>query len=174
MNYYEIDSFNPLLETFAIPEEFVPIRRLKPEEVLSKEAIAKFNKLGLQLREVQMFTTQPHKFTGIHIDSHDGRISKGAVNYVVGPGSMIWYKLKNDTTTKLETPAGTTYMLYEADNCEVIDELPLTKLTLVRTNVPHNISNLTDEFRYCFSIRFEQNNFEELFERLKSWNDSTN
>jgi len=174
MNYYEIDSYNPLRPDFVIPDKFVPIRRLDPAEVLSPEAILKFNLLGLNIREVQMFTTPPNKITGIHIDSHDGNISKGAINYVVGEGTMVWYQLKNTETTKLETPAGTSYMLYDIKNCTAIEKLCLKNLTLVRTNVPHNILNISDNFRYCFSIRFTQNNFEDIFERLQSWTASTN
>jgi hypothetical protein len=174
MNYYEIDDYNPLISTFVIPDKFVPIRRFSPEEILSRDAILRFNLIGLNVREIQMFTTPPNKVTGIHIDSHDGEISKGAINFVIGEGTMVWYKLKNQETTRLETSAGTSYMLYDIKNCSAVDKLSLSKLTLVRTNIPHNILNISDRFRYCFSIRFTHNNFEDIFERLQLWNNSFN
>ena len=172
MNHYEITSYNPLSSNFVIPSSFEPIRRYAPEEVLSADAIAKFNQTGLTMREVQMFTTPPCKITGIHIDG-DVISNKAAVNYVTGSiGIMKWYEYLKEELTRHRTPAGTDYILLSPEDCREIDSLALTKLTLVQVCVPHNIVNMSNSYRYCFSIRFhEAYTFEEMLEIMKgiSW-----
>jgi hypothetical protein len=170
MNYYEIAEYNPIRSDFVIPAEFVPIRRFTPESVLTTDAIGIFSKLGLELREVQMFTTKPNTTTGIHIDGHEIS-NKSAINYVVdGLGLMKWYKLKNNETSLSETAAGTSYMSFHKNVCEEIDSLNIKKLTLVEVCKPHNIVNLSNNFRYCFSIRYHNNDFKQTKEKLEQWN----
>lgn len=170
MNYYEIADFNPIRSDFTPPSEFVPIRRYSPEEVLSQEAIDKFTALGFKLREVQLFTTPPHKITGIHIDGNEF-VSKSAINYVVnGPGIMKWYSLKHQKDSSLTTDAGTVYMPFTPSECVETDSLAITKLTLVEVCQPHNIVNDTNDFRYCFSIRYNNDSkFEVVKEMLAHW-----
>lgn len=172
MNYYEIAEYNPIRSDFVIPAEFVPIRRFPQETVLTQYAIDMFLNLGLNLREVQMFSTRPNTTTGIHIDGHE-ITSKSAINYVVnGHGLMKWYRLTNNKTTISETSAGTGYMSFSKDICEEIDSLNINKLTLVEVCQPHNIVNLSDNFRYCFSIRYHNSNFIQTKEKLYNAFDS--
>jgi hypothetical protein len=170
MNYYEIADYNPISEDFVIPAEFVPIRRYSPETVLSSAAIAKFQALGFELREVQMFTTPPQTTTRIHIDGNEFT-SKSAINYVVnGPGLMKWYKLANKSNRSKTTEAGTVYMPFEPEDCVEIDQLAITKLTLVEVCQPHNIVNDTSNYRYCFSIRYNNvSDFSSTREKIKAW-----
>jgi len=172
MNYYEITDFNPVRSDFVPPADFVPIRRYKPEEVLSKQAIDKFTSLGFELREVQMFMTPPETTTTIHIDGHTTSISKSAINYVLnGVGIMKWYRLKNENINPLTTSAGTNYIRLQPSDCEETDSLNLSKLTLVEVCQPHNIINNSKEFRYCFSIRYNiDSDFEKIKKRVQSWN----
>jgi hypothetical protein len=177
MNYYEIADYNPISENFIIPRDFLPIRRYDPAEVLSPDAMSKFNFLGFNLREVQLFTTPPYTTTGIHIDGHDINKSKSAINFVVnGPGFMKWYRLKNTTpSSSMTTTAGTGYMSYEFSECELTDSLAITKLTLVEVCQPHNIFNNTNSFRYCFSIRHnDASDFNLIKEKVSQWNNLFN
>jgi hypothetical protein len=168
MNYYEIAEYNPIRSDFVIPAEFVPIRRFAPEIVLTQDAIKLFSDIGLNLREVQMFTTRPYTTTGIHIDGHE-ITSKSAINYVVdGHGLMKWYRLTNNKILLSETQAGTSYMSFSKDDCEETDSLNINKLTLVEVCQPHNIVNLSDNFRYCFSIRYGGDNFIQTKEKLRN------
>lgn len=174
MNYFEIADFNPLSLDFKIPSEFVPIRRYKPEEVLSKIALIKFKTLNLDLREVQMFTTPPYKTTGIHIDG-DEFISKSAINYVVnGPGIMKWYSFKDKKEASMITDAKTVYTSFSPHDCIETDQLVITKLTLIEVCQPHNIVNNTDSFRYCFSIRYHNSTFSLTKEKISKWNNLLN
>lgn len=172
MNHYEIGDYNPLDANFSIPQEFVPIRRYPPEAVLSTHAIEKFERLGISLRKVQLFTTKPLTVTGIHIDGHSVTESKSAINYVIsGIGTMKWYSLKNTNTVKMETPAGTGYLPVDPKDCEETDSVNLNKLTLVEICQPHNIINNTEQFRHCFSIRYNNGGtFEEMKLKLAQWN----
>ncbi len=171
MNYFEIADYNPLNKEFQWPTEFVPIRRYSPEVALSTRARDKFQLLGFDLREVQLFTTPPRTVTRIHIDGNEF-ISKSAINYVVnGPGLMKWYKLKNKINWTRTTEAGTVYMPFESENCIETDQLSITKLTLVEICQPHNIVNDTDDYRYCFSIRYHnKSDFSSILEKVKAWN----
>ena len=84
---------------------------------------------------------------------------------------MKWYKLKTDNTVKMETSAGTGYIPLEPQECEETDSLNLNKLTLVEICQPHNIVNMTEHFRYCFSIRYNNNSkFEDIKNKLAAWN----
>lgn len=170
MNYFEISDYNPLNKEFQWPTEFLPIRRYSPEVALSAEAIDKFQSLGFDLREVQLFTTPPQTVTRIHIDGNEF-ISKSAINYVVnGPGLMKWYKLKNKSNWARTTEAGTVYMPFEPENCIEVDQLAITKLTLVEVCQPHNIVNDTEDYRYCFSIRYNNgSDFPSIMEKIKAW-----
>jgi hypothetical protein len=170
MNYFEIADYNPLNKEFQWPTEFVPIRRYSPEVALSTEARDKFQLLGFDLREVQLFTTPPRTVTRIHIDGNEF-ISKSAINYVVnGPGLMKWYKLKNKINWARTTDAGTVYMPFEPENCIEVDQLAITKLTLVEVCQPHNIVNDTGDYRYCFSIRYNNvSDFSITREKIKAW-----
>jgi hypothetical protein len=174
MNYFEIADYNPIRSDFKIPKDFEPIRRYQPNVVLTDKAINKLTKLGFVLREIQMFSTLPRTVTKIHIDGNSFA-SKSAINYVVnGIGSMNWYRLLNSNTKYSVTEAGTGYMPFNVNDCEKIDSVNLNKLTLVEVCVPHNIVNDSDEYRYCFSIRYHDNNFDNTFKRLEAWNNLVN
>jgi len=174
MNYFEIADYNPINSEFEIPQDFLPIRRYSPEVVLSSTAIGKLRQLGFELREVQLFTTQPNTVTRIHVDGNSFD-SKSAINYVVnGLGTMNWYKLLNQNSKFSVTDAGTGYMPFNAVDCEKIDSVNLSKLTLVEVCTPHNIINNAAEYRYCFSIRYSNSNFSETLKRLEAWNNLVN
>jgi hypothetical protein len=172
MNYYEISDFNPISSNFIIPQEHVPIRRFTAEQVLSDIALEKFNRLGFILKEVQLFTVAPGKSGGIHIDGISIGESKSAVNYVVdGLGLMKWYRPNILKSQAQITSAGTDYIRYLPEECTETDCLKLNKLTLVEVCQPHSVVNDSkDKFRYCFSIRYFDNNFDRALQRLKQWN----
>lgn len=176
MNHAEIANFNPIRNDFVVPHDFIPIRRYRPEEVLNNQAIYKFSNAGLGLREVQLFSTKPKDFTGIHIDGHE--ISNlGALNFVIdGIGYMKWYSSSNKNSFKLASEAKTNYMLFRKQDCVEIDSCKITNLTLVQICVPHNIVNDSDKYRYCFSIRFQDNQFDYLLDKLTKipWTTSLN
>ena len=71
----------------------------------------------------------------------------------------------------METAAGTGYLPVEAKDCEETDSLNLNKLTLVEICQPHNIVNTTEQFRYCFSIRYNNGNrFDDMKLKVEQWN----
>lgn len=172
MNYFEIADYNPLRAEFKIPTEYIPIRRYAPDYVLSDQTLITFQSAGFNLREVQLFTTPPRTTTTIHIDGNEFT-SKSAINYVVnGPGLMKWYHLKNSEQSALTTPAGTVYIPFKQEDCIEIDQLVITKLTLVEVCKPHNIVNDTDTYRYCFSIRYH--NYSDFMTAKRILNDIQN
>jgi len=171
MNYYEIADYNPIRSDFVIPRDYIPIRRYPVEQVLSNSAIEKFNSLGFNLKEVQLFTVPPSKSGGIHIDGDNINESKSAVNYVVdGLGLMKWYRPKVQNSQVQSTSAGTDYIKYQPEECTETDCIKLNKLTLVEVCQPHSVVNDSiNKFRHCFSIRYFDNSFDHALQRLKQW-----
>ena len=113
---------------------------------------------------VNLFIGPPNYETTIHIDN---LIQSYAINYVWGESNSVmrWYQTNNNTIGKTKkTTAGTNYTKYDRDQVFLIEEIeiPKNKLILIRIDVPHQVINYSDHYRYCLSIRFHT--------KLK-WND---
>lgn len=111
--------------------------------------------LGLSVFHTEVFYTSPGRFTQIHVDG-PGPNDRCKLNWAYGaPGcQMKWYRDRPGSTGPLlkKTAIGTSYMAYDADQCEQVFSAEIGLPSLVQAGTPHNIHNDTDEGRWCLSV----------------------
>jgi len=146
------------------------IQRHDAEKILSSETIEKFSDMGCDIREVQLFSGIPKTKFDIHIDGHCVQNSIGAVNFVL-PGcndwSMEWFETTEKNLSQLISSGNTDYMSLNEADCRLTNSLTTDRAFIVRVDIPHRIINRDKSTRHCISIRFKNNNFEYLLEKLK-------
>ena len=102
-----------------------------------------------------MFIGPPNFSTSIHIDS---LTQSYALNYVWGDSEskMRWFEITSNEPYKPSlTTSGTDYMMYRDDQVNLVEEIkvPHNTLMLVRTDIPHQVTNYSTSKRYCLSVR---------------------
>jgi hypothetical protein len=97
---------------------------------------------------------------GVHIDTYSNFDPVPyACNWVLPPssGEMVWYDFPENSAEKEFSPytktASKYWLLKDNQFTERARSSIGNQLTLVRTNVPHNIVNVSEN-RWCISIRF--------------------
>jgi hypothetical protein len=165
-NYCKELNFNfPILDpSFKFPS----IRTTKwdlwvldPIGYIHTDALKFFNSLGLEIERPHLFKGPGHLKTAIHVDGHGEKAEcqpGWAINWVIGSedSQMIWYKpLKEGNVSK--TKAGTSYETWERNDCEELYNYTITTSNplLVKNNIPHNVINLSNNIRWCISLRFK-------------------
>ena len=107
---------------------------------------------SISIVHAEAFYTPPNTVTTIH---NDGNQAKVKINYVFGGrGSyMQWFSDKNLNTKKIikTTPLGTPYYEWHADEVDVVFKAEIKQPSMVEVLSPHNVVNLTNEPRWCFS-----------------------
>lgn len=103
--------------------------------------------------EFNLFIGGPKLTCDIHIDISTNCY---ALNYVWGSSksTMRWFMPKTNGQSK-STTANTPYVTFDNSEVELIEEadIPSNTLILVRNDIPHNVTNHTDNVRYCISAR---------------------
>jgi hypothetical protein len=147
-----INSTINLTNNYTIGWETIKVNSLESlsinglKFILQMKMIPRYNKL---------FISPPNMTSSIHIDS----LSQSyAINYVWGEGEskMRWFEVMTDEPNKpAVTTAGDDYMIYNDTQVKLIEEIevPHNTLMLVRTDIPHQVSNYSDTKRYCLSVR---------------------
>jgi len=102
-----------------------------------------------------LFIGPPNFSTSIHIDS---LTQSYALNYVWGDSEskMRWFEITSNEPYKPSlTTSGTDYMMYRDDQVNLVEEIkvPHNTLMLVRTDIPHQVTNYSTSKRYCLSVR---------------------
>lgn len=173
---YEFDLPIALKEDFILPAiaDRYKIELYKKEDILSHSTIEFFETSNLQIREVQLFISSPIYSGTIHIDGHSANNDIGCINYVINNDlkwKMQWFKLKENVEfIKKVSMGNTNYMSFEPDQCDKIENTVFEKAALIKVSVPHKIINLSRKPRYCLSLRFFDNRFDSILNKLNETN----
>lgn len=143
------------------------------EKILFKEDIEYFENIGCKIREINLFYTKPMSSSIIHIDGFNTDRAIGAVNKVLldqhSNWEMQWFTIKNKKKLdQLISSGNTAFMPLDENDCELFEKCNYNNQPyLVRVDVPHKIVNLSNNTRYCISIRFINNDFHRLIDIFK-------
>lgn len=156
-----------LRSDFILPE--VPLKykiiRYAVEDILDQEFINEMFSIGLDLREVQLFIAPPNVIGTIHIDGHQKDLNAAAVNLVINENNdwvMQWFNTKETLDNKHVSSGDTTYMSFNIEQSQLIYEFTTKGAFLVQVGIAHRIVNKSNKSRYCLSLRFKDNNFENV------------
>ncbi len=125
-------------------------------ESLTSNGLQFLLQTGLRpLNKINLFVGPPEFDSAIHVDD---LLQSYAVNYVWGDSvsKMRWFELISVTSGTLAlTTSGTNFTIYNKSQVKLIEEIDVPKntLMLVRTNIPHQVSNYSNVKRYCLSAR---------------------
>lgn len=146
---------NPFKENID-PTTFPRVRhsKLNHEEFFNDEIIEWFKKFNLEICLLEVFYSHPLFVGNIHRD-HDRRdIVK--INWIFGgEGSIMnWFELKEGRQeTRIKTAIETIAIHYNKEDCNQIHSQQITRPSLVRVGIPHNVINRLKE-RWCISTTF--------------------
>jgi hypothetical protein len=113
------------------------------------------------------FYTGPNYELPIHIDGRLENPSVFALNIPVegcDRSEMLWYD--NVDLVELRTNSGyptEKLGIFDSPVKEIIDRITLDRPMIVRTDVPHNVTNFKETRRIIFSIRFAEQTLERWF-----------
>jgi len=158
-NYYPINFNKPVIaenfkqNNYTSGEGWLTHKFPNKGDILSPEMIDFLSLLDIPLF-VNLFYGHPASSTHIHVDNP---ASGWAINYAWGSSNSVmkWYSIKKGSISKMSmTTANTPYFFYSSDQVEVIEEIEIKGLCLVRTDIPHSVHNYSpDKGRWCVSIR---------------------
>lgn len=174
--FHEFDLPIELRSDFVLPNiiDRYKIELYKKEDILDPSTIEFFKINNLQIREVQLFIASPTYSGTIHIDGHNINSDLGCVNYVINNDlkwKMQWFKLNENIELKKQVSAANTdYMSFNISECVLIESKMFAKAALVKVSVPHNIINISRNSRYCLSLRFFDNRFDSILNKLNETN----
>lgn len=146
-------------------------------EMIKDEVIEFFSDQGLPLRTVYFMYGPPKQELVVHVDgfideSRNFWGMKCGLNFIFGTQDhkMIWYRSKSLGITSVNKE-GLKRTKWNIEDCEEVLHHKIVHPTLVRTSVPHNVINLSDEKRFCVSLRFEDKNldYESAKEKLQKF-----
>jgi hypothetical protein len=85
---------------------------------------------------------------------------------------MKWYSSDTYGQTSINKE-GLKRTKWDLADCEIEKETTIIAPTLVRTDVPHNVVNLSDQKRFCVSLRFldQSMTYEQAKNKLGQWSD---
>ena len=132
------------------------------DKIITEEGLDYIRKLNVNPFNVKanIYVGHPNESSHIHSDTPPSSKISYAINYVWGDSDltskMFWYKQLNNGTDST-TFINTKYLVYQQNDVELIEEIevPNNTLFLVRINVPHMVTNYSNNKRFCFSIRGE-------------------
>jgi hypothetical protein len=149
------------------------------DEMIDKDIQDFFVSIGLPLRTIYLMYGPANESLIIHVDgfvddygNYQGMLC--GLNFIFGSTShvMKWYSSNNYGQTSINKE-GLKRTKWDLSDCQVENETVLTCPTLVRTDVPHNVINLSDQKRYCVSLRFTDQTmtYEQAKDKLSQWID---
>lgn len=165
MYFKDIPRLNIVLsKDFVVPHlvDNYTINTFQPD-ILDQETLSQLLILGLEVREVQLFSASPRYQGTVHIDGHLLGSDIGAINYVINNNkdwAMEWYALKEIQNFEKRISTGSTSFLSpNLSECEIKCIHRFESACLVHVGHPHRIINFSKNPRYCISIRFFDNDF---------------
>lgn len=148
------ENFKP---THNTTEKYHCIKTSAKQSV-SPHGIKFLSKINFQpYDEFNFFQGPPQKLSDIHIDNLN---ESYAINYIYAAekSKLVWYDLIDKSAIGLKTktfPAQSNYITFRQDQVRQIDELaiPVNTLMIIRTDIPHQVINESNQMRYCLSLR---------------------
>lgn len=152
--------FDHLPEKYYDPElhkKYMMFNKMIDPNDLGPEIHEWSKQYGLNIVEAMIFSYVPRVRGAIHIDGfhENGKLwPYCALNFTKGgKGIMEWFEC--DAPTKHYTSgASTPYLNYNEATCQLKASDSIETPTLVRVNVPHRATNLSNEHRYSISVRW--------------------
>lgn len=184
---------NPLVEDYIFPDQFFHERNLYlpvSKEIINDKILSLINDLGLVIGGVIVFRKPSLARSPVHKDilltTTGWTVWKSAVNFNLthSEAKMIWYEtslqpivpfpqiLRNENDYRL---SGIHYgrrgkKIFSSGDFKVIHEETMDTPTIVATDIPHSVINLSNKERVCISIRFKENySFLDLREKFKNY-----
>ena len=160
-------NFNDFLQTGenkGIPGDLWYLNQEKLTNMFNEEWLDYMENHGAKIWGAMIFYRSPHYIhPEVHIDqvSNSDSTPSAALNWVVADNDdseMVWYDFPETTGKKLTTTASTPYVTWptvEVEELEVDRHCIGNKLTLVRTDIPHNII-VRNVPRWSISLRTEE------------------
>lgn len=149
--------------------------------MITCETIDMFDQIGLKITYARLFCCPPFSVGQLHVDGdHRNKNNKGAVNFVLNDyanWTMNWYSYPEDAPvthkySKWGINTENTNVITSTAMCgeyaTEIEKHTFSNACLVRIDVPHKIINVGNQPRYCITIRFQDNDYLNLLEILKS------
>jgi len=134
--------------------------------------------LGLFIKHLEIFYTNPYGNIFIHVDDIDP-IDSCKINYVYDCGNttMNWYRIKNNASLKVKNNnIGSTYLSCDNETDYILAyKHVIKKGTLVNVAIPHGVQNNSKYPRYCISVTFQCKNnpkrigFNEMLQLVNPW-----
>jgi len=176
-NHYNLNFKFPILKDgFKFPMDNRYHYAWEPEKFISQEAINFFENINVMLITCRVFKILPGGRSRIHIDGVNSRKHNSAINWIFGSTSsaMHWYATTNTGHMSINTEGNTIEKLQKWDLTQVeeIEKASFLGPTLVRTDVPHDVTNFdTKNVRWCVSIRTQKSllTWEESVEFFKPY-----
>ena len=157
MSNYHILKFNQsfLKDSIIYKPEYIKsawtTNKVKIEDFLNEDALNWIKNLSIKpYYYANLFCGLPNRFTDIHIDQH-----VWAINFVWGSSqsSMLWYDITGPGISD-KTTAGTGYTKWSQEQAKEIQSVnDFSHPMLVRTDIAHRVYNLSNDIRWCLSIR---------------------
>lgn len=124
------------------------------------------------LNHVSFFISDPNMgMATVHTDKSRSyslnfpiQVDHSKSNYIAGLHEDL-DKYKGKQFFTIDGKTGTTYD-YTPDDFE---EVPLTCLTLINTDIPHSWTNYSDDYRVVGSLFMKYNDIDEVSENTKQW-----
>jgi len=147
------------------------------DDMINHEVKDFFSSIDLPLRTIYFMYGPANESLIIHVDgyidengSYQGMLC--GLNFIFGSTShvMRWYSSKSYGETSVNKE-GLKRTKWNVADCVLEKETTLVTPTLVRTDVPHNVINLSDQKRFCVSLRFSNQSltYEDVKDRLGRW-----
>ena len=152
---------------FSHRDSFITaVRVYEASKILKTEILSFFEEKKLGSPIVQIFCSKPGDQTSIHIDGQYTKentivgTSSFAINFIVNgdESTMSWY-YPNIKKSKTVFPKGKRpFSLYENEkDIVLLDSTIITKPSLVRIDIPHQVKNFGKKTRWAISLRFPYN-----------------
>lgn len=165
MNTYALDLPQQILaDGYCLPN--VPLDKhsvlvtFSPDGFIQPSLLDYFRReFKIEFDSFQLFALPPKVRSGIHTDTAGELKHTWAINWVLNPKNsyMCWYSVKNpEATPKAYAPGGGSAgsELYQEEDVEVSQLAKVgPKPALVRVDVPHCVFSLSQEIRWCVSLR---------------------
>lgn len=119
------------------------------------ETSAFLSKFNVNVRHAEIFYLPPQFELSIHIDGGNAGQNHSKLNWIFGAAGskMYWWEPKEGYAPKQYlTDIGTTYQVYEKQNCKEVWSAEVGCPGLVNVGVPHSVHNSTNDGRWCVSL----------------------
>jgi hypothetical protein len=150
--YPLLDKTDPA-ELFGTTRDIIKLDK----SVLTFNVLDSIYRLGLEIKEVQVFVSPPMFKMKIHSDGNNANQDLYALNWIIGKSktwTMEWFNAIEESSSIGLNKIGRVFVEYSENNCTKIASNSWHGPALVNVSVPHRIINASAYTRYCISIRF--------------------